>query len=131
MNCESRPVGELLATIQDERSFHLEKLGPCFSDSSDAGHDFFCRACRRSILGHSRTWSSCLTRRRPGWLSHLDSASPERLIPSGREPPRHPLHLLHVRPPKRLKTLFQASTGDETSLLSSGQRGTPHHRPVR
>jgi len=79
INCESLPVGDLLATIQDERSFHLEKLGPCFSDSPDAGHEFFCRACRRSILRHSRTWSSCLTRRRPGWLSHLDSASPERL----------------------------------------------------
>src|SRR5260370_20291059 len=109
MNCESRPVGELLATIQDERSFHLEKLGPCFSDSPDAGHEFFCRACRRSILRHSRTWSSCLTRRRPGWLSHLDSASPERLISFW---PRAPLGILYIyfvfAPPPRLKTLFSS-----------------------
>jgi len=91
INCESRRIGEHLATIQGERSHHVAKFGPWFSARPDAGYEFFCRTCRRAILCYSGTRSSRLTRRRPGWLGHLDSASPERVALL----PRAPRQLLH------------------------------------
>ena len=67
------------------------KVRPCSSASPNPGCELFCSTCtcRRTILCHSGTRCPRLTRRRLGWLGQFDSAAPERLIPSCREPPRH------------------------------------------
>jgi len=67
------------------------KVRPCSSASPNPGCELFCSTCtcRRTILCHSGTRCPRLTRRRLGWLGQFDSASPERLITSCREPPRH------------------------------------------
>ena len=67
------------------------KVRPCSSASPNPGCELYCStcACRRTILCHSGARPSRLTRRGFGWLGHFDSASPEQLIPSCREPPRH------------------------------------------
>lgn len=78
---------------REERGLHPRaKARPCRSASTDPGCELYCStcACRRTILCHSGPRCPRLTRRRPGWLGHLDSESPQRLIPSRREPPRHP-----------------------------------------
>jgi len=101
------------------------KLGPCRSASPDPGCEFFCRTCRRTILGHSGTRSSRLARRRPGRLSHLDSASPEQLIPSSscREPPRHSLpHLRAVAASITLPNVFRSPPIPESIGECAGRR---------
>ena len=75
------------------------KVRPCSSASPNPGCEVFCstRACGRTILCHSGTRCPRLTRRRLSWPGRLDSASPQRLIPSCREPPRHPFLTRHFQ----------------------------------
>ncbi len=82
------------------------KVRPCRSVSPNPGCELFCstHTCRRTILCHSGTRCPRLTRRRLGWLGRFDSASPQRLIPSCREPPRHFLACRHFQ------TLVQPDT---------------------
>ena len=89
------------------------KVRPCSSASPNPGCELFCSTCtsRRTILCHSGARPSRLTRRRLGWLGHFDSASPERLIPSCREPPRHFLTCRH------LQTLARADASGTGSLF--------------
>jgi len=85
---------------REERRLHPRaKVRPSRSASPDPGCEVFCGicACRRTILCHSGTRCPRLTRRRLSWPGRLDSASPQRLIPSCREPPRHPFLTRHFQ----------------------------------
>jgi len=76
-----------LPLFKTKGAFTSANLRPCHAARPDLGYEFFCRTRRRTILCHSGTRSSRFTRRRPGWLGHLDSASPERLVPLFAESP--------------------------------------------
>ena len=83
-----------------KESSPLAKARPCRSVSPNPGCELFCSTCtcRRKVLCHSGARPSRLTRWRLGWIGHFDSASPQRLIPSCREPPRHFLTAVISRP---------------------------------
>lgn len=92
MSCRENILFELLSTaarLEGDLPFVMEKgvstrekVGSSRSVNSDPGYKFPCRTCRRTILCRSGTRSSGPARRRFGWLSHLDSASLETLIPA-------------------------------------------------
>lgn len=118
MSCRENALFELLSTtarlegdlplVRVKGVSTREKVGSSRSVNFDRGYKFPCRTSCRTILCRSGTRSSRPARRRPGGLSHLDSASPQTLIPeflprapsapcqflgpdfSRREPPRSP-----------------------------------------